>query len=408
MLTVKSFRYYKTIYGEEKNQYDRDSKKIFFTLYWILLCICTLGFGLIIGIILKKILKNVIKSSKIGFAFTDYDIKLFKSLQNIGLNFQCISFGEVINDSTGGVNVSHFIIFLASLANAKYTIAEIYSSRNDPTVSYNKVRIIKLCGLIFLYKLFLKKNSVLINLNDHSIYDVCSFDYANSLNIYSVYIQHAPVGYHFPPLYHDLNILFSEDSLEKYKKINSKIETFLLFDIRFYNLSEKISSIALTNTKNVLICTNEIDDMSVIINTGRRLKMEGYTVMIRPHPRDKNKFKEIDGFALSECGTIWNDLSNANIILTNESAVVLEAIFAKRLIYKCAFFSTSFDNYSFLEKKILLKEYHNIETLITDIKVEKLVYDEKLMPHFIGDFENISQKIEKINLKMDMQLNIYD
>ena len=408
MFIVKSFRYYKKIYGEEKNQYDRDSKKILYILYWILLCICTLGFGLIIRIFLNFLFKNVICKRKIGFAFTDYDVELVKILQKLGLNFQCISFGKINNDSIDGVNVSHLIIFLASLANAKHTILELYSSRNDYTASFNKVRIIKLCGLIFLYKLLLKKKSVLINFNDHSIYNVCLYDYADNLNIYSVYIQHAPVGYHFPALYHDLNILFSEDSLEKYKKNNNKIGTFLLFDIRFYNVSEKIKPISIVDIKNVLICINEIDDMSVIIDTAKKLKMAGYSVKIRPHPRDKNKFKDIGGFDLSECGVIWDDLSNANIILTNESAVVLEAIFAKRLIYKCAFFSTSFDNYSFLKKKILLKEYNNIETLITDIKAEKLVYDDRLVPYFIGNFENISEKMVEINLKLDTVLNIND
>ena len=208
------------------------------------------------------------------------------------------------------------------------------------------------------------------------------------------------MGYHFPPLYHNLNILFSNDSLEKYKRINNEVETFLLFDIRFYDAIKKVISIENLNHKNILICINETDNLDTLIETAKQLNILSYSVTIRPHPRDKGKYKEIQGCKISECGSIWDDLNNADIVLANESGVALEAIFARKLFYKCAFFSSSIDNYSFLAKGILSKEFYNFEELIIDMNLRKIVYNDKLLPYFIGDFENITHKIGELNVKL--------
>ena len=45
---------------------------------------------------------------------------------------------------------------------------------------------------------------------------------AKNIGVKTVYIQHAPIGYHFPPLHNDFNILFSEDTLEKYEHIENQ------------------------------------------------------------------------------------------------------------------------------------------------------------------------------------------
>jgi hypothetical protein len=408
MFLKKSFRYYKIIYGVNRDHLDRNISGIIIFLYKLLLHTLSIGIDKIFLLYLKYFIKKQIYSNSIvAFVFTEYDLKIATTLNSLGLSFQIVSFGKFTNDKSGKLHLSDNMIFLASLADSKTTLLELESCINDEIVYRNKIRLIKLSGLLLLFKLLLKEKSILMNFNDHSVYDVCSHDYAKSLNLKTIYIQHAPVGYHFPALYHELNILFSNDSLEKYKRESESINTFLLFDIRFYYaINELLEIPPIESKRTILICINDFDNFTIVTKTAKLLFEKGYKVIIRPHPRDTDKYTNCNYYSISKSNSIWHDLNRVNIVLTNESGVVLEAIFTKKLLYKCAFFSKSLDNYSFLKKKLLSHESNSIEDLLSDIETDLIVYDKELLPYFIGDFENLTIKIEKLNAILELMSNI--
>ena len=106
----------------------------------------------------------------------------------------------------------------------------------------------------------------------------------------------------------------------------------------------------------------------------------------------------------SKCKTIWEDLNRAEIVLTNESAVPLEAIFLGKLIYKCNMLSESIDNYGFIKNGLILEEYNNIFDLLAAIKERKITFDSSKLEYYIGSVNEVDTKIKVlqsmlINLK---------
>ena len=404
MLITNSFRYYKNIYGTDN--LDRNTNLIFSIVYFLLLIISALGFFIFLNVLSKLFLKNNFNNKIVTFTFTEYDLNIALKLQDMGIDSQCIHFGNISNQKANCIIIPHYVIFLFSIAYPYDTIIEIIKSKKDSIIRRNELRLIKLCGLLPLCRKILHNRKILINFNDHSVYDVFSNDLANSINMKTVYIQHAPVGYHFPPLFHDLNVLFSEDSLEKYQN-NNKVKTFLLFDVRFLNvLKNKRTEHRDNDMENVLICINEYDDFLVIVKTAEMLHCKGYKVIIRPHPRGSMNFPQNSFYTISIGNTVWDDLNKVSIVLANESAVLLEAAYLEKYIYKCSFFSYSADYYSFLKKKLILDEYHSIENLAMAIENKVVSYNSKKIPYFIGSFDNPYDKVEYLASEIKNLLKI--
>lgn len=401
----KSFRYYRNIYGKANN---RDINVfLFFILIILLLSLCFFFFIFFRLILLLKLKKISSKNTKIAFAFTEYDLNIASQLNKLGIDFEVYFFGVNKEDM---FTISNKLIFISALAYPIITLNELFKSFFDSIMYINKTRIFKLCGIKNVVKVLLKDKKVLINFNDHSIYDVYTADYAKKIYIKTVYIQHAPVGYHFPELYHDLNVLFSEDSLEKYKNSQKK-DVFLLFDIRFLNQiqlndSNKNVSIAKEGKlKTILICSNEDDNIKIVYKTAKKFSEYGFKVIIRPHPREVKNFVKEKYYEISQGNNIWWDLRRCDIVFTNESGVALEAIFFNKLLYKTSFFSKSIDNYSFLKKKLIITEFHDFISLKEALFKNQLTYDISKLNYFIGDFNDISRKSLKLNEKLNLLNN---
>lgn len=397
----KSFRYYRNIYGKANN---RDINVfLFFILIFSLLISCFFFFIFFRIRLLWKLKKISSKNSKIAFAFTKYDLNIASQLNKLGIDFQVYFFGV---DKVDAFTISNKLLFMSALAYPILTLNELFKSFFDPIMYINKTRIFKLCGIKNVVKFLLKDKKVLINFNDHSIYDVYTADYAKKINIKTVYIQHAPVGYHFPELYHDLNVLFSEDSFEKYKN-SQKMDTFLLFDIRFLNQlqlcdSNKSESVVKEDElKTILICSNEDDNIKIVYKTAKEFAEYGFKVIIRPHPREVNNFIKEKYYEISQGNDIWSDLNRCDIVFTNESGVALEAMFFKKLLYKTSFFYKSIDNYSFIKKKLILTEFHDFIDLKEAVLKKELTYDISKLKYFIGDFKEVNKKALMLNEKLN-------
>ena len=123
---------------------------------------------------------------------------------------------------------------------------------------------------------------------------------------------------------------------------------------------------------------------------------DSYEVTLRPHPRDKrDEWRRLD-CKISRNDSVWRDIEENNIIVVNESAVVLEAIYCHRYLFKAAFFSEPIDNYGFLSKKLLLRQYHTVDSLVEAIKLKQKDYDIEKLNYFIGDLSDAKDRVHQV------------
>ena len=400
----ESFKYYRNLYGYEVGtpQFDKDvSHFTLFVYYLLLLTFLVTGLSKVLEIYLdyKFRFQKKLANERVAFAFTEYDQRLVLILQNMGLSLQCVSIGNFKSETINEISISEKFVFLYSLTKPYNSFKNLYYLKKKDVVSKNKLRVIKLNGLLPIFQKTLINKKLLINFNDHSIYNSASFLFAEKLKIKTIYFQHAPVGYHFPSLYHDLNVLFGLDSLNKYQNKEHK-EIYLLFDIRFFNVA-KDYGYEFSKGNRVLLCINEGDDSLQVHLLIENLKKDGFFVTLRPHPRQNLPLGFGEGAEISKNQSIWKDLITHEIVLGNETGVLLEAMFAKKYVYKCCFLSNSVDNYNFLSQKLILCEYSTYQNLITDIKNFKLTYDPKKLLYYIGDSSEAESLMKNLNNKLN-------
>lgn len=298
-------------------------------------------------------------------------------------------------------HISNKMLFGYSVLLAPIIAWELLFKRQERIIKLNDIRFIKLIVLRYILYKDLLNSKVLIQYNDHTPYNVMLTNMAKNIGVKSVYIQHAPIGYHFPPLHNDFNILFSEDTLEKYEHIeNRKIpqeKYYLCCDLRLYpvrNGGKKVHS----DERGVLLCTNKLDDLNKVQSTYEKLKGSNYNVILRPHPEDKRSFTTFE--YVSRNRDLWTDLSEVNHVVVNESAVPLEAAFMNKLVFKAAHWSESRDNYNFLKFGFLTDSFDDDNSLLEAINDNKLCYDKTKLSYYLGDYKNIENQINSINTKI--------
>lgn len=399
MLVQKAFRYYRVNY-DLFSQFDNGASYLKLKVLTIFFYFCRFSFSWLARIWVSRWVetKEIKNDGTIGFVFSYNQSLILKALRDNGLSLPAYDLSGYKTNNHNTASFSKFLLFIASIANSRLIVEELENSKKDVVIRNNYIRVVKLGGIAYLLEQVLGKAKAIVNFNDHSVYNVLLHDLAKSKDIRTVYIQHAPVSERFPPLYHDLNILFSQDSLSKYKVHNKDAKILQLFDLRFIS---KTSSKEMNNSlKRILVCPNELDDINKVKTLIKKLSLH-YEVIIRPHPRDKRNWKvEAKNSYVSTNLSIWQDLKDVRIVLSNESAVTLEAIHDNKLFYKCAFFSSSFDNYGFIRQGLLLKEYNSTKEVMEAIEIGYVSYDKKKMSYFIGDLENIEEKIKKLNYEI--------
>jgi len=402
MLSTNAFRYYKKNY-DLFGQFDRGLPTIYYNLMsFLFLFIYITGISRLFKlIIVRQILSRKMEGEDIvSFVFSINNHTIHNALTKLGLTFPVYDFISQDSPRKKSNYFSTRLILFSSLANARSVYFELKNAKKDEVLYHNAIRVVKLSGLAFIYDHLLNGVKVVIQYNDHAPYCVLLHDMAEYRKIKTVYIQHAPVSERFPPLYHDLNILFSQDSVDKYHVINNSVKKFILFDVRLvlWNPVDDVSG------ESVLICPNKLDDLSIVKMLAKELNSI-YKVIIRPHPADDRDWEDGKTYEVSKGRTIWDDIANAKYVLTNESAIILEAIHTDRLCYKCAFFSSSFDNYGFLRKGLLLWEYFTPAAVIKDISKEEITYNKHMFAYFVGE---VNDKEKKIKLLKNEILHLRD
>lgn len=333
------------------------------------------------------------KERTLAFVFSKNHMTVLRSLRKNGINIRSVHIGNNTIEEEQDLYVSNKQLFIEALKvpNAGKILKQ---AKNDSILGKNFTRIIKLVGCWKLYEGVLDSCSCIINFNDHTPYCVLLQDMAKEKGKGTIYMQHASVSYKFPALYHDHNILFSKDSIDKYKKM-PHAQIYELFDLRFSLSGEKKVKDAPTE-KKVLICTNLLDDTARVAELTTALIEQAYQVTIRPHPSDNRRIEEYGIAKISQNQSIWTDIEVNGIVIANESAVMLEAIYLDRLVYKASFFSEPFDNYSYLKKKLLLKEHFSLDSLLQSLTERAIEFDKEKLNYFVGDISNTKERLHNI------------
>ncbi len=392
MISKRSFRYYSR--NEEIFQkFDRGGNVGFYwcMLYFFCFLYFTGIFWLVrfpVYLINKK--RKLAHKGIIGITFSKNQRIINKLVIELThLDFPVYDFVEDKRIKQTNTFTTLFV-FLSAISNCGRTVSELQQARADKVLFNNFVRVIKISGLEYVFKILIDQNvKGLIKYNDHSPYSILLSDICKEKGVRTIYIQHAPVSEKFPPLYHDLNVLFSQDSIDKYKIEHQEVKIFVFFDIRFMknDFTENISNIK----PSVLLCPNQLDDNKVVVNLADELS-DYYNVIIRPHPTEIDNWSTTDKYEVSKNRSVWEDLSKVNYVVTNESGILLEALHAKKICYKCAFLSKSSDSYGFIRQGLVTKEYFSQKELLEDMSNNKITYDLNKMQYFIGDLSNKDKK----------------
>ena len=394
-----SYRYYEKIYGELP-KFNLGLNILFFPVT-ILYFLSALSFGPLLYFIENIIFGERLKNEIIEFVFGISHLRVSNKLliSNSGKYYFNLN-KKQIEITKNSYVCSRFRLFIISLLKSwKVFKALSYSAKNS-ILRNNSLRIIKMVALEEFAKFHFKNKSVYIQYNDHIPYFVNLESVAKQSGLKSVYIQHAPISNLFPGLYHDLNVLFSEDSMQKYFKIDKEAYkskgVFCLFDVRFPEINH------IKNKKiNALVCYNLLDSMKEIRKLVNTLIDNGYSVVLRPHPSDKRKVRGFENIEISVGRTIWEDLKYAAFVIVNESAVTLESLYLNIPTYKLSSLSLSLrDNYGFINKGLITKEYFNENELIKDIGSAKIVWDANKLEWFIGNVKNRKLKLKLLNEKI--------
>lgn len=290
---------------------------------------------------------------------------------------------------------------IAFLFNHPRTILQELSTQKDHLLKENWIRIIKLLWIksVLIEILECSKSiKYLINYNDHSPYNVMIHQIGKEYDITTIYIQHANVNNKFPALYHDINLLFNQKSLEIYKsngRISGKVE--LIGDVRLNQLKNLKRNII---RNRVLICPNKLDDIKDVIKFSRNLKHYGFDPVVRPHPRDK-RWKFVYSIKVSRNKSVKEDLLNINYLITNESAIIIESIFLKIHSYLYNFKSVTnspkiYDNYKFIRDGLVERKINTIDELVQLMKENKDLINYKMLKEYTGPHVNC-ETIKTIN-----------
>lgn len=392
---VKSFKYYLSIYENLPNL----DKGVGLFFYPVLILFFFAGlFFFPILIIYNLYLKTQKSKNKIvEFVFSKNQLKISKQLNlKDSLFVNCITKDKLKSDS---LIITDKKLLIVSLLNGLEVFNVLIKVSNDKRLRKNTLRLIKVIALSKIIRNLFKESKLLLQYNDHSPYNLMLHELAKKNGLKTMYIQHAPVSFKFPPLFHDFNILFSEDSLVKYKYTSGGVinnESVLkLFDFRIPKLGDLPTKLP----KYILVCINKLDDLNMTKHALEKLIEHGFSVKLRPHPADERNFKFNEKILITKKGdSIWDDLSMAKAVIVNESAVPLESIYYDVPTYKLSSLNSDIhDNYNFLEHKLLLKDYKSIEELIIDLKENKIVWDKSKIYYFLGELDNRDSKITIFN-----------
>ncbi|WMX16022.1 hypothetical protein [Aureispira sp. CCB-E] len=164
--------------------------------------------------------------------------------------------------------------------------------------------------------------------NDHSIFPRALLMAAKTLEIPTIYIQHASVTPYFPPLDFDLSLLEGQATLDQYQS-NGRVNGL----VKFVGMPKFDSYINCRNTKirvqNIGVCSNKMDEQVVVETFLRELSntFPTITITFRPHPADDTSFNIPNKVLRStKEENAFDFLKKQDLIIAGNTSIHLEAV----------------------------------------------------------------------------------
>lgn len=232
--------------------------------------------------------------------------------------------------------------------------------------------------LFYRFQFLASKPNSIVVANDHNptLRALCYA--AQACNIKVVYIQHASVSNHFPPLdCFDLALLDGQQSLEAYKdKNNEMCELLIIGAIRNLTFARNINT---RDENKVGIAINPDTDLDQVRNYISRFIAYSSDIVIRVHPgqtkelpRIKKMFHELNVKITSpQEESLETFLFSSGFILAGSSSIHIEAIKVGAVSVFLEVDRDVKDNYGYMSKGCCLHFDNFILTFQNEILIKK-------------------------------------
>ena len=222
---------------------------------------------------------------------------------------------------------------------------------------------------------FLKRKKVksIIFSNDHN-YDTRALLLASkTLNIPSIYLQHATVTSKFPPLKFDLSLLYGKESEEKYENHGSLVK--LIGNPKFDQYFDNIKSLP-ESIKTIGIAYNTTDNLEIVTSLIKTIENLGdYKVILRAHPLEKRELPITPSTKISKNESSYDFILNCDAIISGNSSILLESSMMN--VYSFYFdlnkIKEVYDYYGFVRNNLVpeIKSLNEIQNTLQQTLVEK-------------------------------------
>lgn len=242
----------------------------------------------------------------------------------------------------------------------------------------------------------------LVLANDHIAHARAFMRVAQSLNISTIYIQHASVTEKFPPLEFNYAFLDGVESYEKYIATNnSKSIIFISGGSRFDEIEKKVSVVTNRVVKNnvikIGIALNKVDDLSrvkrLVLDITDQFSDRNLILTLRVHPRmsldeikplfTNNKFIQYSDPLLE---TPFDFIANNDIFISGESSIHLDISLSNKKSLYYSFTGRKKDSYGYIRKGLIQDITDNPIKCLEDCIGKKALVNESLCRYYVGNF----------------------
>lgn len=190
--------------------------------------------------------------------------------------------------------------------------------------------IFKAVGQYEACRHFIRKHhpAYIVFANDHTIFPRAMLLAAKSLDVPTIYIQHASVTPYFPPLDFDLSLLEGQATIDRYTQNGA-----VAGETRFIGMPKFDPYVSLRNTQTrvqcVGICCNKLDETAdveaLVAYLTAQLPQLRFT--FRPHPADERNFSMPEGVLYStKAENVFDFLQKQDLIIAGNTSTHLEAV----------------------------------------------------------------------------------
>jgi hypothetical protein len=271
-----------------------------------------------------------------------------------------------------------FISYLISIFLVPQTLYYYYTCKDEYIKKSFRYGFKEYC-LTFAYRfvnriwLRLAKPRLLIILTDHQMVARDMVKSAKASGVKTLYIQHASVTDHFPPLITDYAFLEGKDAQSKYLNISKGHTDTIIELIGITKLDGTLNrATGETAINNIGMCTNEFDDIVIADSLIALLKSE-FALTLRPHPGDP-RYEQWTETAKKH-GILFSDsksqkasdfLAGVNCVVSYNCGIITESLMLNKPTFSFQLSQNEFDHYGFLGHHIV-DHYKKAAVLAEDI-----------------------------------------